>query len=90
MKCVFLHTWSCLDDFQDTIQKRGCRLSVVWPKTPSDLIIDQLDVFTKRIYGRGTPFPGLTTGQTDRHLFQPCIVSDRVGEEDRLSSGEKT
>ena len=36
------------------------------------------------------PSPGLTAGRTDRRLVQPCIVSSRVGEEERLSSGNKT
>ena len=36
------------------------------------------------------PSPSLTAGRTDRRSVQPCIVSDRVGEEERLSSGEKT
>ena len=36
------------------------------------------------------PSPGLTAGRTDRPSVRPCIVSGRVGEEERLSSGEKT
>ena len=36
------------------------------------------------------PSPGLTAGRTDRPLVRPCIVSGPVGEEERLSSGEKT
>ena len=36
------------------------------------------------------PSPGLTAGRTDRPLVRPCIVFGRVGEEERLSSGEKT
>ena len=35
------------------------------------------------------PSPGLTAGRTDRPFVRPCIVSGRVGEEQRLSSGEK-
>ena len=35
------------------------------------------------------PSPGLTAGRTDRPSVSPCIVSGRVGEEERLSSGEK-
>ena len=49
-----------------------------------------------RTSGNGTysrygfiPFPGLTAGRTDRRLVQPCRVSGRVGEEERLSSGDK-
>ena len=36
------------------------------------------------------PSPGLTAGRIDRPSVRPCIVSGRVGEEERLSSGEKT
>ena len=36
------------------------------------------------------PSPVLTAGRTDRPSVRPCIVSGRVGEEERLSSGEKT
>ena len=36
------------------------------------------------------PSPGLAAGRTDRPLVRLCIVSGRVGEEERLFSGEKT
>ena len=35
------------------------------------------------------PPPGLTAGRTDRPSVRPCIVSGRVGEEERLSSAKK-
>ena len=35
------------------------------------------------------PSPGVTAGRTDRPSVRPCIVSGRVGEEERPSSGEK-
>ena len=35
------------------------------------------------------PSSGVTAGRTDRPPVRPCIVSGRVGEEERPSSGEK-
>ena len=57
------------------------------------------DITTWRVNGANSrygfivgefPSPGPTAGRTDRRLVQWCIVSDLVGEEERLSSGEKT
>ena len=36
------------------------------------------------------PSPGLTAGRTDRPSVRPCIVSGRVGEEERFFLGRNS